>query len=142
MAAHVTPQKNIGRSGYMSPQPPSVPQSRECPHRNIPKKVERFFFQGLTFARHGDKLSVDSGFAASGERFSSSFCRLFQQKLMRHLFAKRVPSSYVPASGMEKGPSSCPVGVSSLVPGWRIRGRFHLFVWRIVRLLPSGVFPA
>ena len=40
------------------------------------ENVERISFQGLTFARHGDKLSVNPASAASGDRLSCSFCRI------------------------------------------------------------------
>ena len=47
------------------------------------EKVERFSFQGLTFARHGDKLSVDSGSATNGERYSSSFQSYFSKRMCK-----------------------------------------------------------
>ena len=45
------------------------------------KKKKSFSFQGLTFARHGDKLSMDFGSAANGESIPSSFSTVISAKV-------------------------------------------------------------
>ena len=49
--------------------------------RKMQKNVERFPVSGLTFSRHGDKLSADSGSVASGEWFPSSFSTVISAKV-------------------------------------------------------------
>jgi len=43
--------------------------------RKKEKNVERFLVLDLTFSRHGDKLSVDSGSVANGDRYPNEYAR-------------------------------------------------------------------
>jgi hypothetical protein len=60
--------------------PALQPIIARIPAQKTYKKVGGSPFQGLIFSRHGDKLSVDSGSAASGERFQAHFQPYFSKK--------------------------------------------------------------